>query len=208
METVEVNKKALTIVEQAKGIQIITSNDYIQAGELWSAITDMKKQVDETFKGIISKAHAAHKEALMQKAKIFDPLDKAGKSVKGLMESYDREQERIRQVEEARLREIARKEEEERQLAEALEAEQAGEYEEAAEIISTPVYVPPVVVPKTMPKLQGGPVYRTIWKFRIVDPAKVPREFMSPDDIKIGGVVRSLKGEANIPGIEVYSQRV
>ena len=208
MEIKEVDQKALTVIEQARSVIITDTPSYTRAGELWSAINDMKKQVDETFKGIISKAHQAHKEALLQRAKIFDPLDKAGRSVKGLMSAYDAEQERIRREEEARLREIARKEEEERQLAEAMEAEENGDHETATEIISTPVNVPPVVVPKTTPKLQGGPVYRTIWQFRITDARKIPRDYLMPDEVKIGGVVRALKEATNIPGVEAYSSRV
>ena len=204
----EVDQKALTVIEQARSVIITDSPSYTRAGELWKAITDMKKQVDESFKPIILKAHQAHKEALAQRAKIFDPLDKAGRSVKTGMESYDREQERIRQEEERRLREIARQEEEERQLAEALEAERNGDKEEMEVILEAPIYVPPVIVPKTTPKLQGGPVYRTIWQFRITDAQKIPRAYLMPDEVKIGGVVRALKEATNVPGVEAYSTRV
>jgi hypothetical protein len=70
-----------------------------------------------------------------------------------------------------------------------------------------PVYAPPVIVPKTVPKLNGGPVYRTITKFRIINEALIPRQYMMPDLVKIGGVVRALKNQTNVPGIEVYEER-
>lgn len=205
--TQEIGTRALTVIEQANVIIVRNSTDYTQAGILWKLIKDLKEKVNDTFKPIIEKAHAAHKEALAQKAKIFDPLDAASRTVKGAMEKYDREQEAIRQVEERRLREIARKAEEERLLAEAIAAETAGHKEEAAAIMEEPVYVPPVVIPKTVPKLNGGPIYRTIIKFRIVNEALIPRQYMMPDMVKIGGVVRALKNQANIPGIEIYDER-
>ena len=208
METVqEVSTKALTVIEQANAVTIIDSQGYMAAGELWKAIKGLKDQVVDTFKPIIDKAHAAHKEALAQKAKIFDPLDSASRTVKGAMEKYDREQEAIRQAEERRLQEIARKAEEERKLQEALAAEASGNKEEAAAIINEEVYVPPVIVPKAMPKINGGPVYRTVIKFRIINESLIPRQYMVPDLVKIGGVVRALKKEAKIPGIEVYEER-
>lgn len=208
MEIQEVDAKALSVIEEANLVNIVDSKAYLQAGGLWSDIRDMKKQVDLTFKPIITKLHQAHKEAIAQRAKIFNPLEKAGKTVKYAMEKYDFDQEEIRKKEEKRLREIARKEEEERQLAEALEAEQNGEKEEAEAILEEPAYVPPVVIQKTTPKLKGGPVYRTVWKFRILDKRKIPVDFMTPDIVTIGQVVRAMKEATNIKGVEVYSERV
>ena len=219
----EVESKALTIIDQAKAVVITDSETYTKAGVLWKAIKDMKQEVADTFDGIIKKAHDAHKEALAQKAKYYDPLDKAYKNVKKLMSDYDAEQERIRKAEEDRLREIARKAEqerleaerkaeEERLLNEAIKAEANGNKEEAKAILETPVYVEPSftpepVVTKTVPKLQGGPVYRTVWKYRITNETAIPRAYLTPDTVKIGGVVRAMKGNTNIPGILAYEER-
>lgn len=209
MEAVqEVSTKALTVIEQANAVTITDSQGYMAAGELWKAIKALKDQVVDTFKPIIDKAHAAHKEALAQKAKIFDPLDTASRTVKSLMEKYDREQEAIRQAEERRLQEIARKAEEDRKLQEALAMEATGNKEEAQVIINEEVYVPPVIVPKAVPKMSGGPVYRTIWDFEIINEALIPRQYLIPDLVKIGGVARALKKEAKIPGVNVWEKRV
>jgi len=75
--------------------------------------------------------------------------------IKPLIAQYNAEQERIRQEEEARLREEARKQEEERILREAAEAEKNGHKDEAEAIINEPVQVTPVIVPKSVPKVQG-----------------------------------------------------
>jgi len=241
--TQEVSTKALTIIEQANAVIIKDSANYTAAGTLWKAIKDLKAQVKDTFRPIIQKAHAAHKEALAQEAKIFDPLDAASRTVKSAMEKYDREQEALRLAEEKRLRDIAEKEEAERRQAEldrleavrkaeedrlmeaAAAAEKAGDAkraeelaaaavditedakQEAAVIAAEPVYVPPVIIPKTVPKMSGGPVYRTITKFRIIKEDAIPRQYMMPNEVKIGQVVRALKHLSNIPGIEVYEER-
>jgi transcriptional regulator of heat shock response len=216
-EAEEVSTQALTIPEKANAITITSAEDYIKAGEFWKAIKELRDKVAKTFDPIIKKAHEAHKEAVAKKKEVDAPLEGAQKTVKGIMEIYDREQERIRQAEQRRLEEIARREEEERRLAEAIAAEEAMKAQgmtkeeaakEATAIIEEPVSVAPVVVAKAVPKMQGGPVYRTIWKYRIKDVNKIPRDYMIPDEVKIGQLVRALKKQTNIPGIEVYEERV
>ena len=203
----EVTTVALSIIEQGKAVVIKSSDDYTAAGSLWTTIKGIMKQVDESFDPIIQKAHQAHKEAVAQKAKIYDPLKSAYVYVKKVMSDYDAEQDRIRKAEEARLRETARKEEEDRLIMEAIAHEKAGEKEIADAIMEEPIYVAPIVLKKEVPKVQGMS-FRTIWKFRIIDEKKIPREYLKVDDVKIGGVVRSMKKQTNIPGIESYEERV
>ena len=56
----------------------------------------------------------------------------------------------------------------------------------------------------TAPKVKGIST-RKKWSFEIVDAAKIPREYLVPNEVAIGGVVRALKGATNIPGIRVVS---
>jgi flagellar biosynthesis GTPase FlhF len=213
----EVKERALTIIEQANAIVITDNSAYNFAGVLWKNIKDLKDQVNNTFKPIIEKAHAAHKEALAQKAKIFDPLDAASRTVKSAMEKYDREQEAIRKAEEARLAEIARKEAEERALLDAIAAEEEAKRNgatqeqataEAEAIIAEPVYVPPVVLPRATPKLQGGPVFQKRWDFEVVNASLIPRQYLTVDLVKIRQIVTALKDQTNIPGVKVFEKRV
>jgi hypothetical protein len=208
VETGEVESKALSIVEQAKGIAIIDADSYVAAGTIWKGIRDMMNEISETFDPIIQQQHKAHKMAIEKKNKFFIPLENAAKAVKKLMANYDQEQEKKRLLEQRRLEEEARKKEEDMRLEEAILAEAMGDTEGAKEILDEPVFVPPVVVAKETPKIQGGPVSRTIYKFRITDASLIPRQFLIPDMVAIGGVVRSLKEKASIPGIEVYEDKV
>jgi hypothetical protein len=217
VETEPVEEKALSIVDQAKAVKVTDAQTYTAAGSLWKQIGDMIKEVKDTFDPICDAAHKAHKAAVEKRAKYLDPLTAVQKSVKGLMSAYDAEQERIRREEQARLAEIARKAAEEQALLDAIAAEEEAKRngatkEEAAQeaeaVMAEPVYVPPVVLPKATPKLQGGPVYKTAWKFRIVDANKIPRQYMVPDEKAIGAIVRSTQGRIEIPGVEAYSERV
>ena len=207
VETNEVETKALTIVDQAKAVKVIDGETYTSAGLLWKAIGDMIAEVKSTFDPICDAAHKAHKTATEKRSKYLDPLQVAYKSVKSLMSDYDAEQKRKAEAEQRRLEALAKKEEEDRLIAEAAEMEKNGQHEEAAAIIEEPVYVPPITVKKDVPKMAGGPVYRTIWKFKIYDAKLIPREYLIPDEKSIGGVVRASQGKIKIPGIQSYEER-
>ena len=155
------------------------------------------------------------------------------------------EEDRLRKIEEDRLAEERRKEqerleaerkaEEDRLLAEAVAAEARGDKETAealtnaavesneqikevaAAIAQEPVYVPPVVVPKSVPKMAGGPVYREVWAAEIVDikalcmavaTGKASTECVTGNMVALNRMAVALKGTMNIPGVKAYSRRV
>ena len=206
-ETEVIANKALTVPEQARAIKVIDAETYAQAGEILITIKGLRKEIDATFDPITKKAHGVWKESLDQKKKAEAPLIEAENIIKPALAAYDREQEKIRREEEERQREIARKAEEDRRLREAEQAEKEGRTEEAQAIIEEPVYVSPVVLEKTTPKVQGISMQK-IWKFRVVNESLVPREYMTPDMVKIGGMVRATKGSVKVPGIEIYSEDI
>ena len=208
VETTEVETKALSIVDQAKAVKVVDAETYLKAGALWGNIKDMIAEVKAAFDPICDAAFKAHKAATKKRAEFLDPLEAVYKSIKGLMSDYDAAQERIRLAEQRRLEELERKAEEERRLAEAITAEALGQKEEATAILEEPVSVAPVVVPKAVPKITGGPVYQTRWDFEIVNVNLIPREYMTPDLVKVRGIVTALKEQAHIPGVRCFSKRV
>jgi cell division septum initiation protein DivIVA len=253
VEPIEVEEKALSIVDQAKAVKVIDSETYTAAGIMWKSIGDMIKEVKDTFDPICEAAHKAHKAATEKRSKYLDPLTSAQKSVKQLMSAYDAEQERIRKADEERLRKIAedeekerrriererldaeRKAEEDRLLAEAQAAKDRGDNETAelltnaavetseaikeqsAAIAQEPIYVAPIVVPKTTPKMAGGPVYREVWAAEVTDikalclavaTGKASPECVTGNMVALNRMAVALKGTMNIPGVKAYSKRV
>jgi len=152
VKTDEVEGRALSIVDQAKAVTVTDAETYTAAGALWKQIGEMIKEVKDAFDPICEAANRAHKAATAKRASFLDPLTAAQKSVKGLMEAWDAEQERLRKAEEARLEaerkaeeerlrkieldkiEADRKAEEERLLEAAAAAEKAGNTEKAEEL--------------------------------------------------------------------------
>lgn len=161
-----------------------------------------------------------------------------------LAEIARKEEEARRQAELARLA-AEKKAEEDRLMEAALAAEMAGDQEqaealstaavtvgeeakqEAAAIQAEPVYVAPVVLAKTTPKLAGGPVYTTRWSASVTDikalclaigTGKASTEFViGLDRNKETGIVTSpslnkqavsLMNTMCIPGVQAISKRV
>lgn len=91
---------------------------------------------------------------------------------------------------------LAKQAEEDRMAADELARKQAAE---------TAANVQEVKVAPSVPKVAGIRA-RVNWKFRIVDASKLPRRYLMPDEVAIGQEVRSMKAEASIPGVEVYSE--
>jgi hypothetical protein len=198
--------RALTVKEQATGLTITDKPSYERGKELLLSIKDLRKEIGNTFKPIIDKANQAHKEAIAQQRKVETPLIEAEGIIKNRIAGFLAEEERKRRAEEDRLRELARKEEEERRLAEAIRAEEEGDSAEAEAILEeTPAFIPPPIVPRTV-ETGGGITMKKNWKFRIANAAKIPREYLTPDMVKIGGVVRAMKDATRIEGVEVYSE--
>lgn len=202
-----IEKNVLSTADYSQALTVVTPEQYTEACEFVKAIAKTRKEVEGTFGPIKTKQYEAWKEAVAQENKFLDPLDKATSLVKGKIGGYLAEQERIRRAEEDHQREIARREAEARAMAEAAELERQGENHAAEQVIQEAVSAPPpvVVVPKAVAK-QVGIAPRTVWKFRVVDSAKVPREYLSVDEQKIGQIVRAMKEMAKIPGVEVYSE--
>ena len=155
------------------------------------------------------------------------------------------EEDRLRKIEEERLAEERRieqkrladeaKAEEDRLLNEAQAAEQRGDTETAelltnaavesteqineviASVAAEPIYVAPVVVPKAVPKMAGGPVYREVWAAEVKDikalcmavaTGKASTECVTGNMVALNRMAVALKGTMNIPGVKAYSKRV
>jgi len=198
--------EAIAFPDQARALRVTSNEIYETAGGLLVQIKGLRKKINRTFKPMKEAAVKAHKAVLEQERLADAPLVEAEDIIKPELARWDMEQERLRRVEEQRLQELARKQEEDRRLAEAVAIEQAGDKKLADQVIAAPVEVPPVIVAKSVPKVQGIS-YTERWTYRVINPAIVPAEFKMLDEVKIGQYARAMKSAGRIPGIEIYSER-
>jgi len=206
-DTREIDSKALSTLEEARSFSIANDSSYKKAGEFLLGIGDLEKAIDSSFDPIIEAQHAAWKLALAKKAEHYVPLKEAEKVIKGKMTDYQVLAEKRLKEEEAKRREAARQAEEEDRLVRANALIEEGKPDEALLILGEPVEAPLIISHEvTAPKINGI-VTRTVWKWKIVDEKKLPREYLIPDEARIGKMVRAAEGKIEIPGVEVYQER-
>lgn len=204
-------QQALSVAERAKAITVHNNETLTIAGEMLRAVVEKGKQWAALIKPAKDAAHDAHKRVCTLEKTVAEPLTLMENHLRRQISTYSAEQERIRCAEEARLRreaeEQARKEAEERQLQEAIAAEQNGNKEAAEQILAAPVEVvaPPIVLEKTVPKIAGVST-RKVFKFRVVNEALVPREFLMVDESKLRKYGNAMGEQAKVAGVEFYAE--
>lgn len=198
-----------TLIERAKMLarEIKDAATLDNAAKMMLEAKSRVKRIAERLREPKAAARAAWQGWTQLEDELCEPYRRIENDIlKPAMSLFTQEQHRKRRQEEDRLRAEARKREEDERIKSAIALEQRGDKELANFVLETPVAITPVVLPKVeQPK---GISYRDIWRYRIVNESIVPREYLCLDEQKIGGVVRSLKDAARIPGIEVYSEKV
>ncbi len=219
MEADEIRMEVMTIPNQAKMIMVIDQESLSQANIFFLNIKGIRKKIEEIFGPIISKAFAAHKEAVAQRKKVEEPLILAESYLNNQIAIYHREQEEIRKKELEHLWQIAIQEEIERRrvvekqkLEKAAKLEELGAREESDQLMYEAIQEneAPVIVnvpPPPTPRVEmAGMAMVTSWKFRITKESLIPRQYLSVNEQVIGAIVRRLKDKTNIPGIQAYSE--
>jgi colicin import membrane protein len=117
------------------------------------------------------------------------------------------ETDAVRRAEAEKLAETARRAQAKADQEAAAQREKADRQEAAASAKADGLreQAAAVTAPKVVADLQktAGQAVRESWDFRIVDLSLIPREYLIVDMKAIGGVVRALKGNTRIPGVEV-----
>ena len=198
-------ENAVQIAEQAKSVVVTNAEQHKAAGALIEQVRGLEKELEAEYKSHAVIVEAKKLQAM--KGDLAELLETARKTAKARQIAYEDEQEAIRRAEEVRLAAEAKKQAEEAALAEAKAAQEAGDKDGAIAVLEQAIAAPAptVVLPKTAPKTANR---RTVRRFRITNEALIPRDYLSPDLTKIGGVVRSLGLSAKIPGVEVYEETV
>ena len=206
---------ALTYPDRARALTIRDAASYQAACEFLKGVKALRTEIADTFEPHIKRAHEAHKALLKEKADAEAPLSEAERITKTALVTYDQQQERIRQQEQARLQAELRRQEEERRIAEAVALEQAGEQAEAEALIAAPVDVPTVAVAPMTPKVSGI-AYRETWNASVTDLGALVKfvaanpqfaGLLSANMPALNAQARSLKGQLQIPGVKAVCTR-
>lgn len=206
-------KRALSIPEQARQIQIVDEITLTKGNEILIVIKTLRNEINAEMDPVISKAYQAHKAACDLKKKIERPLVEAENFIKPQIASYKRKlQEEIQREKDRIQRELEEKRRREEELLKAAaEEEEKGDLNKADEIFEEAEKAAEEtkeaskglrMVPKE-PKLEKTGI-RQDWKWELEDFDQVPREWLCLDPVKINAYVRAAKEKAKIPGIRIF----
>ena len=174
----ELQKTVDSVLAQMNLKEITNDDEYKLTGEWLVKVKQTEKMVDEVYNPIKKELNDKKKAIMAEIKRYKEPLQKAESIIKAQRVKYKLIQE-----------EKARKEREE--MLKLMQTD-----EEKAVIDE--------IVPAKQEEVSG--VYHvTVWKYEIEDVAKIPREYMIPNEAKIRKVVNSMCDSVNIPGVKVYS---
>jgi len=203
------SSEALTYPAKAREIRVRDQVSLDVANAFLRGVKALLGKIAETFDPIVKQAHEAHRQAIEQKKKHEEPLVRAEVIIKAEILRYLTEQVRIQReaVEKARLEAEAKEKERLQKMQDAIDAENAGKPEEAEKHFEEAIAVEPPpkpIIPPTV-KAQGTHLRKEL-KWRVVDLAAVPREFLALDRAKVEAVFRAQREKMAIPGIETYEE--
>lgn len=208
-EELVLRKRAHSFVDRVKEIVIRSQPTLTAANMMIVRIRAVRDEVRVFFSDSIDKAKVSERAAkeariaiVATKDEIDEPLFNAENAVKGKIKTYLLAEEKKR--EDAELKRL----EKIREVREKAEAERAkGHHEEAEEMDETAEILIPSEYVKSAPRMTGIHA-RDKWRYRVIDPTKIPRRYLMIDTVKINQEVTLKKGATRIPGIEAYKDMI
>jgi hypothetical protein len=221
--------EANVLLEAAKGITVKTADDYQSAGRFFAHVKSKIKEVEAERTKRVKPLNDTVKLINADYKAISDKLEAICRAVEVPMLAFKREEERLRrEAEEAARKERERLEAEAKEAA-RIEMEKAQKAREAVTQAEDPfeaalaeeeanaalenakeairdirrVDVPVDYVPNTV---AAGTSFRKNWTFEVIDASLIPREYLIPDEKRIGELARSFKEKADIPGVRFYAR--
>lgn len=195
-----------------KGLTINNNQEYQNSGEFLKQIKTVSKILDDSRKEITRPLDEAKKSVMDFFREPLEQLSSAETVLKKALLSYQQAQERIRLEAERKAIAEARAEEERKRKSleeRATKAEEKGQ-EAKAEMLreqASDVYVPTVVSAPNVEKIKGLSS-KKVWKFRVTDESKIPREYTLINEQMLNKIAQATQGKIPVPGVEFYQEEI
>ena len=205
------NQDVLQITQVAYDMVIETEADRDRAAAWLQQIKKKQKEVKDAWEPFVVDAKAIYDRVRNQKKAMLDPLEKAEAAIKNKVSVFIAMEEKRREEEARRLRDLAMKEAEAK-LAEAAKAEASGDEVSASmSMIEAEVYEQAAQTTKAeeISKVKGMSAVDS-WDIVSIDHEKVPvifsgMELRPVDEKAVKRLIRASKGQIQIPGV-VYKK--
>lgn len=185
-EVMAIQKEAGDIISRAQNYLITSNSSYEDAGNIVSWIAQSLKKIEERRKFFTQPLNHQIKNINQLFKGYSEPFVQADKIVRAKMITYRQEQEQKRLEEEKKMKKEAEKiaKKEGIDVSEVMASQDAQEAPSATDKTSI----------------------RKIWTFEILDIAKIPRQFLMPDETSIRNAIRS--GVRKIAGVKIFEKDI
>jgi hypothetical protein len=202
-----IDDRVTVSVAQTTAVTVTDARSYALAGEHLQGLAALEKEIEAYFRDDKSRAYQLWQSQCKKEKAALTLVQAAGQRLRGERQTWKAEQDRLLREAEQRESLVAQQRERDRLAAEAELLERQGMnslaeavYEEAISA-PAPVVVLPSVVPKDLPK-------RTLYKWRVVNAAMVPRDYLVLDETRLTRYAAAMKGAARVPGIQFYTEEI
>ena len=168
-------------------VKIAGPQIYEMVGAKRIALRKRIKGIEEQRKGITKPLDVSKANIIALFTPVLEAYNGALEMIDKAMLDWEAKLEKDRQAEERKLREEASREQarlNSEAKAAAKEAAERGDDEEAEDIRQNVEQINVPVVVKQAPKIAGSGT-RILYKYRIVDAAKIPREYLAPNEVML-----------------------
>lgn len=199
-EIIEIEEKALKLYESTKEVTISNQQEYDGEGMRLMDIKKRYKEIDGKRKELVRPFQDATKRLNEFFKKPLEWYKSAEVNIKTAILKYERErEEEQRKLEE----EVEKKRQKLEKRAERYQ--EKGNGGKAEELLREAVGVS--LVTKPVEKV-AGISKRDNWKYCIKDVSQIPREYMIPDEKRLGQIAKASKGLVKIPGVLFYNDPI
>ncbi len=197
----------INLSNQARTMTVASEEDYIAAAGVGAQLKVWRQRVEAQLKPV-KKSIDSVKAVVLDKEKQLVRLAEGGEGFLGKICTDYRVAERTRNEMAARAEtERLRKEAEDKRLAEAERAQAAGRAKLADALLSSPVLTPTVKAEAAVSKGTGA-VGKVNYRYRVLNLAEVPREWLILDEKTVGQYARDKKlaDGTVLNGIEFFTK--
>lgn len=193
-------KDSTDVINLSRTLVVKNQETYDAGYKLGKSIKLLIEDIKGDCEPICKLSNELHKKAVAMRDKHLKPVLGARDLVARKMNTWHAEQERKRQEAKRKEKERLEKDEENRRLKEAEKLEAQGLTEAAEEILEEPIITPPPSesfrVKRYEVEKPKGLSHASVWTYDMIDVSKLKREYMIPDEVKIGKLVRAAHKDA------------
>jgi hypothetical protein len=195
-----IQSEASPILEEAKALVVKDEASYQEAQRIGMHCAKGSKAIETLLGDERAAAHSLWKSIVAKIKQFTDIYDEAKTIVSRKAYAWEQAEKARIAIETERLRKEAERKAEEERLNQAEELAAAGNTEMADAILDEPIVVAPPII--EAPQGIKGTSSRENYQYEII--GEVPREYMMPDTVKIGKLVKLMKAQAASKWLRVW----